>query len=60
MEQPLSDSEIEKIKCLCEKRSTNMPIQYVLKEWGFGGLTLKMKPPVFIPRPETEVRNGFA
>lgn len=32
-----------------------MPVQYVLGEWDFQDLTLKMKPPVFIPRPETEV-----
>ncbi|XP_075288490.1 MTRF1L release factor glutamine methyltransferase isoform X2 [Opisthocomus hoazin] len=33
---------------------TRMPVQYVLGEWDFQDLTLKMKPPVFIPRPETE------
>ncbi|RMC00046.1 hypothetical protein DUI87_23455 [Hirundo rustica rustica] len=31
-----------------------MPVQYVLGEWDFQDLTLKMRPPVFIPRPETE------
>uniref|UniRef100_A0A672PX52 HemK methyltransferase family member 1-like n=1 Tax=Sinocyclocheilus grahami TaxID=75366 RepID=A0A672PX52_SINGR len=31
-----------------------MPVQYVIEEWDFRDLTLKMKPPVFIPRPETE------
>ncbi|XP_044307297.1 MTRF1L release factor glutamine methyltransferase isoform X3 [Varanus komodoensis] len=31
-----------------------MPVQYVLGEWDFQDLTLKMKAPVFIPRPETE------
>lgn len=34
-----------------------MPVQYVIEEWDFRDLTLKMKPPVFIPRPETEVKN---
>lgn len=34
-----------------------MPVQYVIEEWDFRDLTLKMKPPVFIPRPETEVRE---
>lgn len=34
-----------------------MPVQYVLGEWDFQDLTLKMKPPVFIPRPETEVKH---
>lgn len=32
-----------------------MPVQYILGEWDFQGLNLKMAPPVFIPRPETEV-----
>ncbi|XP_045386088.1 MTRF1L release factor glutamine methyltransferase isoform X4 [Lemur catta] len=31
-----------------------MPVQYILGEWDFQGLSLKMVPPVFIPRPETE------
>ncbi|XP_006824365.2 MTRF1L release factor glutamine methyltransferase-like [Saccoglossus kowalevskii] len=31
-----------------------MPLQYVLGEWDFRDLTLKLRPPVFIPRPETE------
>lgn len=32
-----------------------MPVQYIIEEWDFRDLTLKLKPPVFIPRPETEV-----
>lgn len=31
-----------------------MPLQYVIREWDFRNLTLEMRPPVFIPRPETE------
>lgn len=31
-----------------------MPTQYILKEWEFRDLVLKMKIPVLIPRPETE------
>lgn len=34
-----------------------MPVQYVIEEWDFRDLTLKTKPPVVIPRPETEVKN---
>ena len=30
-------------------------MQYILGEWDFQGLSLKMVPPVFLPRPETEV-----
>ncbi|CAK8676099.1 unnamed protein product [Clavelina lepadiformis] len=46
--------EITEIDNLCKKRLTKLPIQYVIEEWDFSKLTLKMKPPVFIPRPETE------
>lgn len=34
-----------------------VPVQYIIGEWDFRDLVLKMRPPVFIPRPETEV--GF-
>ncbi|XP_076813892.1 MTRF1L release factor glutamine methyltransferase-like isoform X2 [Clavelina lepadiformis] len=46
--------EITEIDNLCKKRLTKLPIQYVIEEWDFSKLTLKIKPPVFIPRPETE------
>ncbi|XP_063766502.1 MTRF1L release factor glutamine methyltransferase isoform X1 [Eleginops maclovinus] len=39
---------------LCSQRLCRMPVQYVIEEWDFRDLTLKMRPPVFIPRPETE------
>lgn len=31
-----------------------MPVQYIIGQWDFRDLRLKMVPPVFIPRPETE------
>ncbi|KAK7145049.1 hypothetical protein R3I94_011215 [Phoxinus phoxinus] len=50
----LTDREIERVWKLCSKRLTRMPVQYVIEEWDFRDLTLNMKRPVFIPRPETE------
>ncbi|XP_060096003.1 MTRF1L release factor glutamine methyltransferase [Heteronotia binoei] len=50
----LSAKQRDQIQQLCTKRLQRMPVQYVLGEWDFQDLTLKMKPPVFIPRPETE------
>ena len=32
-----------------------MPVQYIIGEWDFRDITLKLVPPVFIPRPETEI-----
>ena len=35
-------------------RVSRMPVQYIVKTWDFREVSLAMKPPVFIPRPETE------
>lgn len=43
------------LNSLCECRLSRMPLQYVIKEWDFRDLELIMRPPVFIPRPETEM-----
>ncbi|RZC32315.1 hemK methyltransferase family member 1, partial [Asbolus verrucosus] len=41
--------------CLGTRRlSVRLPVQYIIGEWSFRSLNLKMSPPVFIPRPETE------
>ncbi|XP_077984992.1 MTRF1L release factor glutamine methyltransferase-like [Glandiceps talaboti] len=55
----LTEIQMNRIKELCEKRLQRMPVQYILGEWDFRNLTLSMKPPVFIPRPETEELVGF-
>uniref|UniRef100_A0A8C8RKJ5 peptide chain release factor N(5)-glutamine methyltransferase n=1 Tax=Pelusios castaneus TaxID=367368 RepID=A0A8C8RKJ5_9SAUR len=51
---PLTAEQQQQVRQLSAKRLQRMPVQYVLGEWDFGELTLKMRPPVFIPRPETE------
>ncbi|XP_022602582.1 hemK methyltransferase family member 1 isoform X2 [Seriola dumerili] len=51
----LSREKTEQMWKLCTRRLSRMPVQYVIEEWDFRDLTLKMRPPVFIPRPETEV-----
>ncbi|XP_028302040.1 MTRF1L release factor glutamine methyltransferase isoform X2 [Gouania willdenowi] len=50
----LSREQMEQVWELCTKRLSRVPVQYVIEEWDFRDITLKMKPPVFIPRPETE------
>ncbi|XP_007527355.2 MTRF1L release factor glutamine methyltransferase isoform X2 [Erinaceus europaeus] len=52
--QPLTSWQLQYIQELSSRRLRRMPVQYILGEWDFQGLTLKMAPPVFIPRPETE------
>ncbi|CRL00775.1 CLUMA_CG014029, isoform A [Clunio marinus] len=53
-ELKLNSDQIEMIESMCDCRLSKMPTQYILKEWDFNDLRLKMKIPVFIPRPETE------
>ncbi|KAJ7497477.1 S-adenosyl-L-methionine-dependent methyltransferase [Mycena latifolia] len=36
------------------RRVAGEPLQYILAEQPFGPLTIKLRPPVLIPRPETE------
>ncbi|XP_024271812.1 MTRF1L release factor glutamine methyltransferase isoform X1 [Oncorhynchus tshawytscha] len=55
----LTQEQTEQTWELCSRRLTRMPVQYVIEEWDFRDLTLKMRPPVFIPRPETEELVGL-
>ncbi|KAK7084694.1 HemK methyltransferase member 1 [Halocaridina rubra] len=48
----------EDVLCEAERlltcRMTRMPLQYIIGDWDFHSVTIKVRPPVFIPRPETE------
>ena len=55
----LSDQQSEKLAIMSQCRLANMPLQYILGYWDFRELRLKMRPPVFIPRPETEELVGI-
>ncbi len=39
---------------MCTRRIERTPVQYILGDWDFHELTLEVRPPVLIPRPETE------
>jgi release factor glutamine methyltransferase len=43
------------LDALVERRAGREPLAYVLGEWGFRGLTLRLDRRVLVPRPETEV-----
>jgi release factor glutamine methyltransferase len=51
----LEPSEEETLTVLVERRCTREPLQYVLGEWAFRRLTLKVDSRALIPRPETEI-----
>lgn len=43
------------LRRLCGLRAAkHVPVQYLVGEWDFHHLSLEMKPPTLIPRPETE------
>ena len=51
----LSRAEQEHLWALVERRGRREPLAYILGEWGFRRLTLRVDPRALIPRPETEV-----
>jgi len=54
-DRPLCPEELARFKPLLLKRAKGFPLQYILGETEFFGVTIRIRPPVFIPRPETEV-----
>lgn len=51
----LTSDQRDTLDSLCECRLSRMPVQYIIGEWDFRNITLKLVPPVFIPRPESEM-----
>jgi release factor glutamine methyltransferase len=51
----VSEADLAGLSRLVARRRAREPLAYVLGEWGFRGLTLKVDSRVLIPRPETEV-----
>jgi release factor glutamine methyltransferase len=54
-DRPLTEAEQAVCRELVRRRGTREPLAYVLGEWGFRRLTLKVDGRALIPRPETEV-----
>ena len=51
---PVPENTIKKVQEMLDKRLTGFPLQYILGEWEFYGLTFKVGEGVLIPRPDTE------
>ena len=54
-DRPLTDDEQAACRELVRRRGTREPLAYILGEWGFRRLMLKVDRRGLIPRPETEV-----
>lgn len=53
-----TDDFVSRVESLLAQRRRRVPVQYILGEWDFRNITLKMRAPVLIPRPETEQLVG--
>ena len=53
-DETLSVESRDAFERMCVRRLDREPVQYILGEWDFLELTLALRPPVLIPRPETE------
>ena len=54
LEKPLSVSQVAQFRSHLSRRLRNEPVQYIIGNWDFFGLTFLCRAPVLIPRPETE------
>lgn len=50
----LTADQCRALERLVHCRLSRMPLQYIAGDWDFRRITLATRPPVFIPRPETE------
>lgn len=57
-ERELSANDLRAFEALVERRSRREPLAYVLGEWGFRRLTIKVDRRALVPRPETEAVVG--
>ena len=54
-DRPLTPAELAAYRALFKRRLTHEPLQYIVGETGFMGLTMVVERGVLIPRPETEL-----
>eukprot|EP00462_Mataza_sp_D1_P005743 CAMPEP_0175120656 /NCGR_PEP_ID=MMETSP0087-20121206/739_1 /TAXON_ID=136419 /ORGANISM="Unknown Unknown, Strain D1" /LENGTH=255 /DNA_ID=CAMNT_0016402121 /DNA_START=311 /DNA_END=1075 /DNA_ORIENTATION=- len=51
----LNEAAAKRYEEICKQRLLHTPIQYLVGSWDFFNITLAVRPPVLIPRPETEL-----
>ena len=51
----LTELEARRLRALVDRRVAREPLAYILGEWGFRRLVLKVDDRALVPRPETEV-----
>jgi release factor glutamine methyltransferase len=54
-DRPLANAELDAFRALVARRARSEPVAYILGEWGFRRLTLRVDRRALIPRPETEI-----
>jgi release factor glutamine methyltransferase len=54
LDHSLSESQLDCIQDLCQRRMKGEPMAYILGHQEFWGLKFKITPDVLVPRPETE------
>ena len=59
-EEESGADEIAGYQDLIRKRASRIPLQHLLGEWDFMGLSFYAGPEALIPRPETEILAGEA
>jgi release factor glutamine methyltransferase len=50
----ITDEELNSFASMLQRRITNEPIQYIIGQWDFHDITIKVRQPCLCPRPETE------
>jgi release factor glutamine methyltransferase len=54
-DRPLTETQVAGCRELVRRRGAREPLAYVIGEWGFRRLTLRVDRRALIPRPETEI-----
>jgi len=54
LNESLSGEQMKEFERMVNCRVARVPVQYIVGSWDFREISLQVRPPVFIPRPETE------